>query len=148
MKIEEIIKQKNFPNEYIKLEVNLLYTSSWIEIQNTRFFRTYGISTQQYNVLRILRGSHPKCVTLNQITERMIDKTSNATRLVDKLMLKDYVTKVQNKTNRRQVDICITQTGLQVLMDIDLNFSKILEKYSMITKEEAEILNELLDKLH
>ena len=88
MKLEEAIKQKKFWNEFEKAVINILYTASWLEGINIRRLKPHDISPQQYNVLRILRGSHPNPVMLGEITERMIDKNSNATRLVEKLRLK------------------------------------------------------------
>jgi DNA-binding MarR family transcriptional regulator len=148
MKVEQAIKQKLFKNQLIKLEVNLLYTASLINNYNTKYFRSYQISPQQYNVLRILRGSFPKAMNMNVITQRMIDKMSNATRLVDKLVLKGLVNKKTNEYNRRQVDILITQIGLNLLLQIDNEMDIIFKKYAPITEQEAEQINILLDKLN
>ena len=98
-----------------KAVVNILYTASWLEGINIQRFKPHGISPQQYNVLRILRGAYPNPVMLGEITERMIDKNSNATRLVEKLRLKGFLKRDICKTNRRQVDITITQKGLTLL---------------------------------
>jgi DNA-binding MarR family transcriptional regulator len=81
--IEEAIKQRKFTNEYEKAVVNILFTASWLDATNIQHFKPYGISPQQFNVLRILRGSYPNALRLSDITERMIDKNSNATRLVE-----------------------------------------------------------------
>lgn len=147
MSIEKIIKQKKFPNVYVKTEVNLLYTAGWIENQGNKFFKRFDISMQQYNVLRILRGQYPKPAMLSMITERMIDKMSNATRLVEKLRLKGLVSRELNPDNRRQVDILITDSGLELLDVIDKEFTQIENKYKTLTEEEAALLNDLLDKL-
>lgn len=148
MRVEHAIKQKSFKNQFIKLEVNLLYTASLINNYNTKFFRSYKISPQQFNVLRILRGSYPKAMSLNIITERMIDKMSNATRLVDKLLIKGFVSKKTNEKNRRQVDILITQMGLDLLLQIDQEMDFIFKKFDSITEQDAEQINILLDKLN
>lgn len=147
MSIENVIKQKKFPNVYIKTEVNLLYTAGWIENQGNKFFKRFDISMQQYNVLRILRGQYPQPAMLSMITDRMIDRMSNATRLVEKLRLKGLVSRDLNPDNRRQVDILITQEGLDLLKSIDDNFHTIENKYKTLSEEEAEQLNLLLDKL-
>ena len=147
--IEEEIKQKKFPNIYVKTDVNFLFTSGWLQNDMARFFKPFGISMQQFNVLRILRRQHPKPVMLNQITERMIDKMSNATRLVEKLKQKGLVTREINTKSRRQVDIHITENGLALLEKID----KIMidqtppARYLNVTAEELIILNKILDKL-
>lgn len=147
MGIEEVIRQKKFPNEFVKAEVNLLFTAGWIENMSNKFFKKYDISMQQYNVLRILRGQYPDPVMLSVITDRMIDKMSNATRLVEKLRLKGLVTRELNSTNRRQVDILITPKGLEMLLDIDDHFSEMEAKFSNITEDEARTLNNILDKM-
>ncbi|HUH75236.1 MAG TPA: MarR family transcriptional regulator [Chitinophagales bacterium] len=145
--IGEEIHQKEFKSVYVKTEVNILFTAGWIENNNNKFFKLYDISMQQFNVLRILRGQYPQPVMLSLITERMIDKMSNATRLVEKLRIKGYVSRELNTSNRRQVDILITESGLELLAQIDLNFSGLEDKYKKLSLEEAEILNQLLDKL-
>ena len=147
MKLEEAIKQKKFGNEFEKAVVNILYTASWLEGINIQRFKPHGISPQQYNVLRILRGSHPNPVMLGEITERMIDKNSNATRLVEKLRLKGFLKRDICKTNRRQVDITITQKGLSLLSELDAHIEEWQNQHLKIKKSEVQQLNELLDKL-
>ena len=148
MRIEEEIKYKKFTNEFFKLDVNIQFTSSWLQSQKNRFLKRYGISSQQFNVLRILRGQHPKAIMLSQITERMIDRMSNATRLVEKLRLKGYVTREVNAKNRRQVDIAITPAGLGLLTELDSEWTNfVVGRYSKLTEAEARTMNDLLDKL-
>ena len=147
--IEQEIKQNKFSDIYVKSDINILFTAGWIEGKQMRLFKKYGLSQQQYNVLRILRGQHPQPVMLSQITERMIDKMSNATRLVDKLNKKELTTRRNNPGNRRQVDIHITEKGLELLKIIDA----VLEEqtppahYSKITEKELKQLNLILDKI-
>ncbi|MEN9332786.1 MAG: hypothetical protein RLZZ94_1876, partial [Bacteroidota bacterium] len=145
--LEEAIKQKKFGNEFEKAVVNILYTASWLEGINIQRFKPHGISPQQYNVLRILRGSHPNPVMLGEITERMIDKNSNATRLVEKLRLKGFLKRDICKTNRRQVDITITSKGLALLEELDTHIDQWQNEHMKIKKSEVQLLNELLDKL-
>lgn len=148
MRLEEEIKQnKKFSNEFEKLTVNILYTSSWLEAQNIQRFKPFGISPQQYNVLRILRGSAPKPLMLSDISSRMIDKNSNATRLVEKLRLKGFVKREVCENNRRQVDISITKKGLDLLADIDKVNDNWGESFKGLTKAEAEAINDALDRL-
>lgn len=147
MGIEKDIKQKKFANEYEKVLVNILYTASWADSANLRRFKPLGITPQQYNVLRILRGSHPKKLMLNDISIRMIDKNSNATRLVEKLRKKNYVTREQCKDNRRQVDIGITDSGLQLLAVIDSDSENWFENFKTLSVADCKALNTLLDKL-
>ena len=147
--IEQEIKQNKFSNIYVKSDINILFTAGWIEGNQMRLFKKYGLSQQQFNVLRILRGQHPKPVMLSQITERMIDKMSNATRLVDKLNKKELTTRRNNPNNRRQVEINITEKGLELLKVIDAVLEKIMppEHYSKITLKELKQLNLILDKI-
>lgn len=148
MRLEEEIKQsKKFSNEFEKLAVNILYTSSWLEAQNIQRFKPFGVSPQQYNVLRILRGSAPKPLMLSDISSRMIDKNSNATRLVEKLRLKGLVKREVCEKNRRQVDIVITRKGLDLLAEIDKLNDTWGESFRGLTKSEAEALNNTLDRL-
>ena len=138
---------RSFGNEFEKAVVNILYTASWLEGINIQRFKPHGISPQQYNVLRILRGSHPNPVMLGEITERMIDKNSNATRLVEKLRLKGFLKRDICKTNRRQVDITITSKGLTLLEELDAHIDEWQNSHMKIKKSEVQLLNELLDKL-
>ena len=116
---EEIKQQKKFSNEYEKAAVNIMFTSGWLYNINAARFKEFGITPEQYNVLRILRGSHPKPLMLGDVTCRMLDKSSNATRLVEKLRLKGFVKRELCPTNRRQVDIIITEKGLSLLTKLD-----------------------------
>ena len=147
MRLEDAIKQKKFDNEYEKAVVNILFTASWLESSNLQRMKPFGITSQQYNVLRILRGSYPNKLMLNDIACRMIDKNSNATRLVEKLRLKKLVTREQNKENRRQVDIAITPLGLDLLAAIDKVSDDWLNKFNTLNNQEIKQLNTLLDKL-
>ena len=147
MKIEEEIRQSKFQDEYQKLVINLLFTSGWMNVQHLKFFRNYGISLQQFNVLRILRGQYPNPASVNLIMERMLDKTSNASRLVDKLELKKLVERKICKTDRRQVDVLITESGLELLRQIDTHYEEIIDTYRRISEKEAHQVNDILDKL-
>lgn len=147
MKIEEEIKGK-FKDEYHKAMVNIIYTNGWISNLNLQVLKPFGISMQQYNVLRILRGQYPNPAMLSLIQERMLDKSSNATRLVEKLRLKGLVERSLCENNRRKVDILITQEGLDLLKAADLKMEeshKVVEE--RITPEEAATLNELLNRI-
>ena len=129
------------------MAINILFTGSWIYNQNASRLKPLGISPEQFNVLRILRGSHPKPLMLVDITCRMIDKSSNATRLVEKLRQKGLLKREICEHNRRQVDISITEKGLAVLKRIDAESESWLETLKSVTKGEAQELNRILDKL-
>jgi DNA-binding MarR family transcriptional regulator len=147
MSIERDIIQLRFKSEFEKAAVNILYTGSWLHGNNSIWLRPFKITPEQFNVLRILRGSHPKAMKLTDITSRMIDKNSNATRLVEKLRQKSLVKRELCPTNRRQVDISITGKGLNLLKRIDLKQSEWISSLRKISKVEAKELNRILDKL-
>jgi DNA-binding MarR family transcriptional regulator len=148
MKIEEAIQQKKFISEHQKAHLNILYSASWLGQRTTSLLKPYGLTWQQFNVLRILRGRHPEPATVKLLTERMIDKMSNASRLVDKLLSKGLVKRTTSKEDRRRVDVSITEEGLELLeeasqhLEDGMNFEK-----GHLTCDEAEMLNNLLDKL-
>ncbi len=144
---QEIKQQKKFGSEYEKLAVNIMFTSGWLYNLNAARFKKYDITPEQYNVLRILRGASPKPMMLSEITCRMLDKSSNATRLVEKLRLKGYVKRELCPSNRRQVDIVVTEKGLSLLTKIDNESAEWENNLRGVTKTEAQELNRLLDKL-
>ena len=147
MPLEEDIKQTKFDNEFQKMAINIMFTSSWLNSGNTIRLKPHDITPEQYNVLRILRGSHPKKMMLSEITSRMIDRSSNCTRLVEKLRLKKLVSREICKDNRRQVDISITTKGLGVLKKVDSDSDRWIASLSSVSLAEAKELNRVLDKL-
>jgi DNA-binding MarR family transcriptional regulator len=147
MSLEQDIKQEKFHNEFEKVVVNILFTASWLYNVNATRLKPHDITPEQYNVLRILRGSHPKAMMLAEVTCRMIDKSSNATRLVEKLRQKGLLKREICENNRRQVDISITEKGLSILKKIDIEAETWIESLKVISKSEALELNRILDKL-
>ncbi|MFT6176042.1 MAG: DNA-binding MarR family transcriptional regulator, partial [Cryomorphaceae bacterium] len=115
MKIEEAIQQKRFKSEFEKLVVNIIYTSRWLEYEEGKLFRKYYVTLPQYNLLRILRGQYPEAASVNLLIERMLDKSSNASRIVETLRKKGLVDRKECKADRRKVDVIINEKGLEVL---------------------------------
>jgi DNA-binding MarR family transcriptional regulator len=146
MGIEKDIQQTNFRNEYQKLGINLMYTASWLNERIGRFLMQEDITQQQYNILRILRGSEVPLSTL-QIRERMLDKMSDTSRIVDRLIVKELVQKSACKTDKRLVDITLTQKGLELVTRLDQFNDKIDSILQGVSKEDAIIVNQILDKL-
>lgn len=146
MSLEDDIQSK-FGSEHQKAAINILFTSSWLHNGNAARLKKHDVTPEQYNVLRILRGSHPKKLMLAEITSRMIDKSSNATRLVEKLRQKGCVKRELCESNRRQVDISITDKGLALMKAIDAEEGEWIDKLKNLSKTEAAELNRLLDKL-
>lgn len=147
MKIEQEIRQRSFSSEYEKMVVNLLFTGNWLNSSNSRRLKQFGVSSQQYNVLRILRGKHPKPATVNELRERMLDRESNASRLVEKLRQKGLVCRSECRHDRRAVDVAITDRGLELLEAIDREAGDWICRFHTLERDEAAKLNELLDKL-
>jgi len=148
MKIEDEINQKKFKNEYQKLAINILFTSTWISTGNMQSLKPYGISWQQFNILRILKGMHPEPATVKLLTERMIDKMSNASRLVEKLKKKGLVERQACDVDRRRVDIVLTEEGMKVIAKASKDLEKdMFGQMDSLSEEEAEQLNTLLNKL-
>lgn len=147
MKIEEEIKQRPFKDGYAKAVVNLLFTQSYLVSRQSRIFKPHDISAEQYNVLRILRGRFPKPITVSSIQERMLNKMSNASRLVEKLKQKEMVKRTECPEDRRQVDVSITEKGLDLLELLDKEVKQFNMETIHLDKDEVEQLNHLLDKL-
>lgn len=145
--IEEAIKQKEFKDPYNKLVVNLLYTHSYLVTAQNALLKPYELSPEQYNVLRILKGQNGVPTTVSSIQERMLNKMSNASRLVDKLKSKEMVLRRECPSDRRQVDILITEKGLEVLDELDLQMKSFNKAVIHLTKDEVTSMNNYLDKL-
>ena len=146
MKIEEEIQSTNFEDNYHKAVINSNYTSGWLNNSMRCHFEKYNLTGQQFNVLRILRGQYPHPATVNMIKERMVDKMSDASRIVDRLVQKGLVSRCTSNKDRRAVDIRISDAGLDTLSKLDVEFKtkEILE--NNLTEEEAGKLSDLLDK--
>jgi DNA-binding MarR family transcriptional regulator len=147
MEIEKEIKQSKFSSEYQKLVVNILFTSSWLYLRNSQELKSYGISTEQYNILRILRGQYPKTSSIQLLVDRMINKSSNASRIVEKLKLKHLVSRKECESDRRLVEVLITEKGMKLLEEIDNLQTKFEESLQTVTLNEAKEVNRILDKL-
>lgn len=145
--IEEAIQQKEFKDPFNKLVVNLLYTHSYLVTAQSKMFKSNDLSPEQYNVLRILRGQKGKPITVSSIQDRMLNKMSNASRLVEKLKNKGLVERNECPADRRQVDILITQKGMELLCTVEKSVEDFNQEIVHLSEEEAIVLNGLLDKL-
>jgi DNA-binding MarR family transcriptional regulator len=136
------------PNPHLNAVVNIKITHGWICKLQDDFFKTYQLTHQQYNILRILKGQHPRDVSIKDIKRRMIDKMSNVGRLVEKLQLKGFVEKVENATDRRVMFVHLTEQGAQLLADIQaVHFDTMYEYFNNITEEEAIELARITEKM-
>lgn len=147
MKLEIEIKQKSFKSPQQKLAVNLIYTTNWLNHNYSHYFKDTSLTIQQYNVLRILRGQYPKHSTLKLIKERMLDRMSDASRIVDKLVAKNYVKRNQCPNDRRSVNLIISEKGLDLLKDLDYIDEDTLEIFKNLSTKEVEQINKLLDAM-
>jgi DNA-binding MarR family transcriptional regulator len=148
MDIEKEIGQTiQFKSEIHKVAVNILFTASWLQLKNTETLKPYELTPQQFNILRILRGQHPHPASVNLLMHRMLDKSSNASRLVDRLEEKGFALRTTNKKDKRAVDVSITPKGLDVLKKIDDDIGLLEFHLNSISEAEAKQLNGLLDRL-
>ncbi|MDT8410958.1 MAG: MarR family transcriptional regulator [Vicingaceae bacterium] len=147
MKIEKEIKQDKFHSEFQKLAINILFTNQWLTTNTTKILKPFGVSPQQYNVLRILKGQSPKAISVSNIMERMIDKMSNTSRLVEKLRQKELIERVICEKDRRQVDVKITKKGIALLEKVSVEMNSFNTISENLSENEAITINQLLDKM-
>jgi len=147
MGIDQDIHQAKFRNEYQKAAINLIYTYGWVTEKTKELFSAEDITPQQFNILRILRGSHPQPLSTLQIRERMLDKMSDTSRIVDRLIAKGLVKKGLCKKDRRLVDITISDKGRKLLEKFDARQDELDGILGNLSKKEAVILSDLLDKI-
>ncbi len=146
MRLEDEIVQKEFLDENHKALVNIIYTHSFLMNKMTGFFKSTGITRQQFNVLRILRGQYPTSANLNLIKSRMLDKMSDASRIVERLRVKKLIDRRQSKHDRREVEITINESGLKLLEGTDSEIGKFYQMFDSLSTDELQQLNQLLDK--
>ncbi len=144
MKIDEVVKAR-FKNEHHKALVNIRYTSNWLSYKQNVQLQAFGLSLPQFNIMRILRGAN-EMLSVSEIKERMIEKSPNTSRLIDKLLSKELLQRVRCEKDRRVVYLQISQKGLDLLQQVDVYFDDVnLDK--SLTTDEAKQLNDLLDKV-
>jgi len=145
MKIEEEIKQQKFRSSQQKAVINLIYTASCMEARLQETFKPFNITLQQYNILRILRGQHPNGISATEIKSRMLDKNSDVSRLLDRLLAKKIISKKTCPDDKRAADINLTEEGLELLKSIDKKQQQI-DGVLILSDEESNQLSDLLDK--
>lgn len=147
MQLQKETKTSKFENIYLQAIVNVLYTYNWCNEGLKNIICPYDITTQQFNVLRILRGQYPQPCTISLIKSRMLDRMCDASRIVDRLLQKELILKKINTLDRRAADILISSKGLKLLhkMDREVSIAGLIS--SNLTDQEAQQLNDLLDKM-
>jgi DNA-binding MarR family transcriptional regulator len=147
MRLEEEIKTKGFRSEIHKLSINLIYTYNWLMNESQNRFSQFGITMQQFNILRILRGQAPNPCTIQLLKARMLDKQPDASRLVDRLVAKGFATRTTCEEDRRKMDVKITEAGLALLDSMEPVIMEMDTMFKGITNEEAYSVNEILDRI-
>lgn len=147
MKLEDEIQQLKFKSEYQKMSINITFTANWLNTLFTRSMKEFDISIEQFNILRILRGQYPKTATINLLIERMLNKMSNVSRLVEKLRKKGLAERKISTKDRRACDVLITKKGLRLLAELDKAEKKWNKAITNLSQKEARKINELLDKM-
>jgi DNA-binding MarR family transcriptional regulator len=143
---KELNQTKPFRSEFQKATINLIYTHNWLSLKMKNFFKPHGITMQQYNVLRILKGAN-KPLSTSCIRKRMIEKMADTSRLVERLSAKGWVERVANTEDKRLVDITITKEGLEYVLQLEGLDRYVESIYENLTAEEAAKLNIILNKL-
>lgn len=147
MSLENDIQQREFRSESQKAILNILFTCYFFQDQMNTLFKKYDITRQQYNVLRILRGQYPGHASVNLIRDRMLDKMSDASRIVERLRLKDLITRKSAEKDKRAVEVTITEAGLKLLEDMQESVDQFEGLLDNLSEEETRQLNALLDKI-
>jgi MarR family multiple gene transcriptional regulator MgrA len=146
-RIEDDIKQATFKNDLSKAGINLIYTGTWLKTLHSDFFKSFGITWSQHNILRILRGQKGNAVSINTIKERMMDKSSNVSRITEKLQKKKLIDCRPSVDDRRSVNVSITEKGLQLLKKVEDRIPEINNLLAHLDPDELVMLNTLLDKV-
>lgn len=145
MKIEDEIKQPKFKDPFQKAVINLIFTANWLQTKHQDFFKAEGITIQQFNILRILKGQYPKSISATEIKSRMLDKNSDVSRLLDRMVAKKLVVKQVCPNDKRAADVSITEGGLEILTTLERRQAE-LDGVLHLSEEDAKTLSDLLDK--
>ena len=147
MKLEEAIQSNKFKNEVHKATLNILYTAWWLKTIMSKELKEFGITHEQYNVLRILKGKHPEQMCVKDIGCRLIEKSSNVPRIIDRLVIKKLVKRADSPFDKRETVISLTQSGITILMATTQKVNELMEASVVIKSQDAAQINELLEKL-
>jgi DNA-binding MarR family transcriptional regulator len=147
MKLEEVLKTNKFTDEKHKAGLNILYTAYWMKSHYSKVLKETGVTSEQFNVMRILKGKHPEQMCVKDIASRMIEKNSNVPRIADKLVVKKLVKRTTSKEDKRETVMNLTEKGLQTLETANNIMGEVQTEIIGITNEEAKLLNELVEKM-
>ena len=146
MKLQEAIKTEKFRNARHMAMLNILYTAYWLKTHNNAALKNYDLTSEQYNVLRILKGKHPEPMCVKDIGSRMLEKSSNVPRIIDRLVAKNFVERSNSQEDKRETIITVTDAGLKILEQSTKALDKVAEKIIGLDEAEALELNEQLEK--
>jgi DNA-binding MarR family transcriptional regulator len=147
VKLEQAIQSTRFKNEVHKAGLNILYTAWWLKTVMSKELKEFGLTHEQYNVLRILKGKHPELICVKDIACRMIEKNSNVPRIIDRLEIKKLVKRATSEADKRETVISLTQSGIAVLEASTQRINAIFDEVMVINEQEAESINTLLEKV-
>lgn len=147
MKLEQAIKSSNFRNEVHKASLNILYTGWWIKTLMSKALKDYGLTSEQFNVLRILKGKHPEQICVKEIGCRMIEKNSNIPRIIDRLEIKKLVKRVTSNADKRETVIVLTQAGINMLDHSTERVNSIIDESIFLPGKKALLLNQILEEM-
>ena len=147
MRLDEVIKTNRFTDENHKASLNILYTAYWLKDHFISVLKPHGITLEQHNVMRILKGSHPKEVRVKDIATRMVEKSSNVPRIIDKLVAKNLAVRINSDIDKRETFVALTDKGISVIDDARISIDQVTKKISGVSEKEAATLNKLLEKM-
>jgi DNA-binding MarR family transcriptional regulator len=147
VKLETAIQSTKFKNEVHKAGLNILYTAWWLKTITVRELKEFGLTHEQYNVLRILKGKYPEQMCVRDIASRMIEKSSNVPRIIDRLELKKLVKRANSAFDKRETVITLTQAGITILESCNKKVNELMDSVLPINNQEASTLNALLEKV-
>jgi DNA-binding MarR family transcriptional regulator len=147
VKLEQAIKSNKFRNEVHKAGLNILYTAWWLKTMMSKELKEYGLTHEQYNVLRILKGRHPEQICVKEIACRMIEKSSNVPRIIDRLEIKKLVKRTSSGSDKRETVIILTQAGINILQHSTDRINDLMDKTFLVEEKKARLLNEILEEI-
>jgi DNA-binding MarR family transcriptional regulator len=147
LKLEQAIKSTNFRNGIHKAGLNILYTAWWLKTLMSKELKEYGLTHEQYNVLRILKGKHPEKICVKEIACRMIEKSSNVPRIIDRLETKKLVQRITSDNDRRETVIILTKAGMSILQHSTERINKMMDDSIHISENKAALLNQALEEI-
>jgi DNA-binding MarR family transcriptional regulator len=148
VKLEDAIQSHNFKDEKQKAGLHILFTAYQLKCIVSSTLKPFDVTAEQYNVLRILKGKHPENMCVKDIAERMIERSSNVPRIIDRLVAKNLVKRTQSKEDKRETVIALTDKGLDLLESSSFKMNDAFEGILQLNNEEAKALNDLLEKVN